>query len=301
MSAIVSAALEFINAGLAVYPTSDDKKPLIKGWNNWNAIRTTERAEQYFSEHSNAQIGIACGPSGLTVVDVDPKNGGDSTFRNLVFELGYDYFEPCPQVITPSGGLHIWFRQPLRPIALRANGLGPGIDIIGCKNGVLAPPSQRTGFAYTWRDGVFPDLSVMPLFPNVLIERMTQERQSGIATVRRAAPLTNRLPDTIPEHSRNTELMRAGYRARWRFGYNEDELLVLLREINRRCQPSLEDQELRDMSRCIARKAASTVDPMLWLRSRIPDFQSKQEFRVGSALATIADFSIGLKLPGFRG
>jgi hypothetical protein len=59
-------------------------------------------------------IGIACGPSGILVLDIDPRHGGDETLVDLIARHG-----PLPhtvEVITGSGGRHIYLTQP---VALR--------------------------------------------------------------------------------------------------------------------------------------------------------------------------------------
>lgn len=142
----------------------------------------------------NAAIGAACGLSKIVVLDIDPRNGGDDTFDRLVDEVGASCFDACPKVITPSHGLHLWFRAPARPIPNGNNRLGPGIDVQGKGLngnglGVVLPPSKHQYGEYAWKDGEFPDLSKMPILPEVLIERISSVRtlkhttrpQQGIA------------------------------------------------------------------------------------------------------------------------
>jgi hypothetical protein len=299
MTDIITAAKDYIANGLAVYPVDENKRALIRRWNNAAAFRDTDRAETYFSAHPDAGIGIACGAgtTSIVVVDVDPKNGGDTTFRRLVHDVGYGPFEDCPQVITPSGGLHCWFLQPVKPLATRPGGLGEGVDVIGHRNGVVAPPSRRSDGNYAWRTGQCPDLTTIPVLPESLIDRITTERRHANAVNRVAHDLGGHLPPLIPVSQRNDVLMRAGYKAHWRHGLSEEELRTLLRELNKRCPAPLGDNEVRDMARSIADKAASTVDPSAWLNSHIPNLKTKQEFRVATTLAMIAEFSVGELTP----
>jgi hypothetical protein len=100
-------------------------------------------ANRYFArDFPHAQIGVVCGPSNLAVIDIDPKNSGDVTLRRFVFDLGGAWFDDCPQVITPSGGAHLWFRAPDRAIHGGTNALGVGIDVLGGPRVIMAPPSR---------------------------------------------------------------------------------------------------------------------------------------------------------------
>lgn len=295
---LCKAAREFIEHGLAIYPVNAVKKPLFKKWNDAAAFRDADRAETFLAKYENAQgIGIALGPSNLLVLDVDPKNGGDVTFRRLVFEVGFDIFEGCPQVISPSGSFHAWFWQPANKIASRTHGLGQGVDIVGCRNGVVAPPSRRADGPYVWRFGEFPNLSAMPVFPEILIERMATERKRTNTIGKTTRTFGERLPDAIPVSERNAYLSRTAYKLRQRFGFTEEELKIALRELNRRCNVPLEENELQDMARSIVNRPAATVDPSAWLTACIPHLRTKQEYQVATTLAMIAEFAIGPLTP----
>lgn len=300
--ALCKAACELIDFGFVVYPVKSDKHPVLVAWNTTNAIRDHARAQEFFLNDPKASkadgVGIVCGPSGITPVDVDPKNDGDRTFRKLVHEVGYKVFEDCPQVITPSGGLHCWFRKPdglsKRTHALGANVLGAGIDI---PLSLIAPPSWRNDGVYVWRDGSIPDLSRIPAFPDVLLDRMAKERQRARKVAKDAHAIGTRVPGTIPVTERNQTLMRMAYKLRWRHGYAESELRASLIEMNKRCTVPLEESDLRDMARCIANAPAQSVDPSAWLMAWLPDLRTKQEFRVATTLAMLAEFATGPLTP----
>jgi hypothetical protein len=279
---LCKTACEFIKHGLVVYPLDENKKPLLNKWNTVNAIRDYDRAQEFFLNSAKGAkahgVGIVCGASGITPVDVDPKNGGDTTFRRLVYEVGYKVFEDCPQVVTPSGGLHCWFRMPpglsRQTHALGTNALGVGIDVMGPNNGIIAPPSSRKDGVYVWRDGTMPDLSRIPEFPEVLLHLMKKERKKAQAVVGKLATDVA-LPGSISVSERNQTLMRYGYKLRWRYSYTEGELRSALRELNKRCTIPLEDTEIRTMARSIANAPAQTVDPSAWLRAWLPELKAR--------------------------
>jgi hypothetical protein len=299
---LCKAACEFIDYGLTIYPVDENKKPLLFKWNTSNAIRTHDRAQAVFLNDPKGKahgVGIVCGLSGVMPVDVDPKNGGDVTFRRLVYEVGYKVFEDCPQVITPSGGLHLWFRMPeglsRKTHALGTHALGLGIDVIPPTLGIVAPPSSRKDGSYVWRDGTMPDLSRIPAFPEVLLDLMRKEKKKAQAIVGKLATEVG-LPGSIPERERNQTLMRIGYRLRGRYNYTEEELQASLRELNKRCTIPLTDTEIRDMARSISYAPAQFVDPSAWLKAWLPELRG-QGLRVATALAMIAEFAPGPLTP----
>lgn len=98
----------------------------------------------------NANIGIATGePSGLVVLDVDPRHGGSKSYAELEQEHG-----PLPKTLvslTGGGGKHIFFEHPGRRIKSASNVLGPGLDIRADGGYIVAPPSRHaSGKIYRW-------------------------------------------------------------------------------------------------------------------------------------------------------
>ncbi len=111
---------------------------------------------------ASANIGIATGAaSGLLVIDIDPRHGGDVTIKALIAELGK--LPPAPRVRTGGGGWHVLFLHPGRHIASR-NGAAAGIDIKADDGYVVAPPSKHaSGKRYRWE--VDPDSVGLPSLP----------------------------------------------------------------------------------------------------------------------------------------
>ena len=80
--------------------------------------------------------------SGLLVVDIDPRNGG---------QLDRDLMTPTATVATGGGGWHLYYRHPGTPAAAVLPGRA-GVDIKGDGGYVAAPPSVHpgTGQPYRW-------------------------------------------------------------------------------------------------------------------------------------------------------
>ncbi len=160
-------ALDAAGHGWAVFPIRPGSKvPALHGVKTcpgsgacagghvgWEQRATTDPARVAACWTAGAyNIGIACGPAGLLVVDLDlpkpgkPVNGRESLDR-LCAEHG-----PLPQtwtVTTPSGGVHYYFTAPAG-VALRntAGKLGPGIDTRAQGGLVVAAGSVINGKPY---------------------------------------------------------------------------------------------------------------------------------------------------------
>lgn len=115
-----------------------------------------EQIRRWWTAAPKASIGIATGDvSGLWVMDVDPKDGGNERLAEL--EADHGALPATPRTITGSGGSHILFRQ--RP-GLRlsqgkqGNALGAGLDVRADGGYIVAPPSLHIGGnQYRWVEG----------------------------------------------------------------------------------------------------------------------------------------------------
>lgn len=293
-NSIAEAASHYAQQGLAVYPASADKKALIQGWNGRSAVRDPYKALSLFAALPHAQLGIATGPSGLVVLDIDPRNGGEKTWREICGEIGLETFDGCPSASTPGGGRHIYFRAPFKRLRSRAHALGLGVDLIGSGGGVLAPPSVRGTRAYRWHtvDGDLPDLESMPELPPSLLARLDERSLRHVT-----AKMGNRIASQVEPGRRNDTLMRIGSKLRWRFELSEDELTAALLSLNRRCAPPLSESEVVMICQSVARRPAASVDPIAWLAAWLPVLGTEREVRVASALAALGDFATGELTP----
>ncbi|MGW7275394.1 bifunctional DNA primase/polymerase [Streptomyces sp. NPDC054864] len=171
-------------------------------------------------------IGIATGPSGLLVVDLDvlkpdePKGAPDGAESLLALcERAGQTLPATYQVRTPSGGHHLYFTQPdeMR-LHSTAGRLGHHVDTRGWGGYVVAPGSTTANGAYT----VAADAPAAPL-PAWLCEALTQPRTpvrsdavagaqvAGSGRGYAAAALRNEADAvaTAPDGQRNAVLLRA--------------------------------------------------------------------------------------------
>lgn len=103
-----------------------------------------ETVAGWFEFHQSANVGIACGPSGLLVLDADGEEG---------LRIAESWCLPVgPTVVTGSGGKHFYFRAPTVAVTNTVR-VAPGIDVRGAGTGVIAPPSRhKNGTRYQWRN-----------------------------------------------------------------------------------------------------------------------------------------------------
>ena len=124
-------------------------------------------------------IGILPEPSGVVVVDIDPRNGGDTTMAELVKKYGA---MPRTKVNkTGSDGWHYYFKAP-EGVKL-AGKLGPGVDLK--HNGMVIAEGSRS-WAGEYSTIVDAELVDLPAWIIEEAKRPTVERQE-VAPAPRAA------------------------------------------------------------------------------------------------------------------
>ena len=157
-----AAALACARRGWRVFPLTPRGKTPLAGFTNWeaNATADADRIRAFWSR-GRYNVGIACGPSGLVVIDLDtPKLGenppaewalpGVNDGADVLAVLCERHGQPFPfdtfTVTTRRGGLHLYFTAP-PGIALRntsgryRTGLGWLIDTRAHGGYVVAPGS----------------------------------------------------------------------------------------------------------------------------------------------------------------
>ncbi len=118
-----------------------------------DASRDYGQLKTWLFQRQDRNVSIATEVSGLVVIDVDPRNGGDETWAAMVAELG-EGIEDTVQVNTGGGGRHIYYEAPAGVrIKSGSNVLGPGVDLKAGGGAVVAPPSRHLlGPRYEWAE-----------------------------------------------------------------------------------------------------------------------------------------------------
>jgi hypothetical protein len=245
-----AAALSYARAGWSVIPVkARAKAPLVK-WEEFQRRRAeAAEIEAWFARWPRANVGVVTGAvSGLAVLDIDPRHGGDDSLAGWEREHG-----PLPRTVeaaTGGGGRHLYFRAPL-PAPRNRVGLAQGIDL-RCEGGlVVAPPSLHpSGGRYVWREGRDPaNLEVAPL-PAWL------ERLLVGAGPRAGHPLAHwraLVRGGVAEGARNSTIASLAGHLLWH-GADPGVVLELMLAWNRaRCRPPLDDDEVARVVASITR------------------------------------------------
>lgn len=158
---IERAALAAAKRGLHVFPLAPgSKKPMAGSAGFKDATLDADQIKAWFKETPDANYGISTGPSNLCVVDVDPKNGGLETERELAATEGT--LPPTFTVSTPSGGHHLYYLLGSEddPIASSGSRVGKGVDIRSSGGYVVGPGCHTPRGPYAVKvSGVFSPLS----------------------------------------------------------------------------------------------------------------------------------------------
>jgi hypothetical protein len=181
-------ALMLAEEGLPCFPCGADKRPATpRSFKNATCDRDTVR--ELWRRYPGPLIGIPTGEiSGLDILDIDPRHGGDSWFTEHKHRL------PITRIHrTRSGGLHLLFQH--KPgLRCSAGRIAAGIDV-----------RATGGYAIWWPAVGLP----------VLCEVPTATWPDWLA-VRRSSP-TRTVPPrtTVPDGHAMTRLVRlvAGARA----------------------------------------------------------------------------------------
>jgi len=123
-----------------------------------SASKDGATVRSWYEREPRLNIGIALGEaSGVVVLDVDPRNGGDDTLQQIIQRYG-----PLPETasaITGGGGTHYVFRD----VGQRIKSPGKGLDALSNGKLIVVEPSMHSsGKAYAW-EGVADPLNGAPI------------------------------------------------------------------------------------------------------------------------------------------
>jgi len=218
------------------------KHPRISDWGKkWS--KDTDVIRQWLTKWPDTNIGIITGePSGIVVVDVDPRNGGVDALDDLQRKLG-----KLPEtwtVLTGGGGYHYYFKYPVG-VKLPKE-LCPGVDIKGDGGMVLAPGSLHvSGKRYEWEISSSPGEVELADLPQWVI--------SYAANTRTTATKSAVIDPVYEEGGRNDKLTSLAGSMRKR-GMSEPAILAALREENKeKCLPPLPDDEVQTIAKSAGR------------------------------------------------
>jgi Bifunctional DNA primase/polymerase, N-terminal len=174
-TSVATAALNYVSRGWSVLPIrAGTKKPAVDEWKPLQA-RQPERDEvaHWYQAAPTSGVAIICGRvSGLVVVDVDPRNGGDETMRAYAWPA-------TVEGITGGGGRHLFFACPAE--RMPAKGIfGRGVEVQAEGSYVIAPPTVHpNGTPYRWRPGHAPSEIPAAALPAFVVQALGAARRPG--------------------------------------------------------------------------------------------------------------------------
>ena len=123
------------------------KHPMTKNGLN-DSTRDEEQIKRWWSDNPSANIGISTGPSGLVVIDIDPRDGGKESFEEFLKTQPQKQNQLQPlSVRTGGGGGHLYYLGNIQS----RDGWLKGVDIKSIGGYVVAPPSNhKSGNSYSW-------------------------------------------------------------------------------------------------------------------------------------------------------
>ena len=154
-------------------------------------------------------IGIACGPSGLVVIDLDIHHGeqpgdpaaatGANVLTGLCEQHGQPYPLPTYALDTPSGGTHLYYAAPDGRVRNSAGRLGLLIDVRADGGYVIGAGSRIGERAYT----VWDERAPIPMPPWIadLLEIKPPPAEAGLS-----------VPVTVPGGAQGTAYAMAALR-----------------------------------------------------------------------------------------
>jgi RecA/RadA recombinase len=240
----------YIEKGWQVLPLkAKDKKPLVP-WKNGGSTDLSVIAH-WFELWTDANIGIVTGKnSGIVVLDVDKKHGGEESLLRLTEE---NWVLPdTPISHTGGGGLHYIFLHPGFDISNSAGALGAGLDIRADGGQICAPPSvHETGNKYYWDEFFKPSKTTIAAMPMWMLEILMKPKENN-AVVRMDGEV-----ESYQAGTRNSSLTSLAGTMHKRNMTKETIYLALQSENERRCFPPLPEDEVKNIVESITTRYPS--------------------------------------------
>lgn len=236
---LTTAALEMAQRGWPVFPLRPgDKRPAVRDWER-RATTDAERVRRCW-EHAAYNIGVAAGPAGLVIIDLDTAKSeaaphewridgvqcGEDALAVLAERSGHSFagLMYTYAVRTASGGLHLYYAAP-SDIELRnsAGKLGWLIDSRAAGGYVVGAGSTVTGRTYelindsepaplpSWLAELLADQPISPMRPEraLAIALAGADRRTAYANRALTAELGRVL--AAVEGTRNDTLVKAAF------------------------------------------------------------------------------------------
>jgi predicted P-loop ATPase len=146
-----------------------------------DATLDQDQIKAWWRDSPGSNVAVVTGKvSGLVVVDIDPRNGGDESLQDLFAEFGK--FPDTVTAMTGGGGMHYYFRYPKDVDKIRCKPIRDGIDIKADGGYVIAAPSVHgSGKEYGWEMSSRPGEVAVAELPDWLLSLLPIESAGAAA------------------------------------------------------------------------------------------------------------------------
>jgi hypothetical protein len=197
-----------------------------------------ETIKRWWVRYPLANLALACGRSGLIVVDNDLRHGAN---EGAFWEKVGGKVDTV-RTLTPSGGWHDWFSAPTGEFTVSVGKFLPGVDIRAGNGYAMLPPSNHLLGTYQFEIGFSPkEIQVAPC-PPILAD--FARRRDAIADTSAGESTTNELTGFdllralagVPEGERDDQIFRVA--CSFRGSNMKRELAIqLVSEAALKCDP----------------------------------------------------------------
>lgn len=240
---------------------SAGKHPL----NEWKRFQdepmSLEQVEEVWTAQPRANIGLCTGArSGVVVLDIDPRHGGDIGLETL--EAEYSKLPHTIESQTGGGGRHLIFKHPGVPIKNKVN-LAPGVDVRGDGGIIVLPYSiHASGKHYEWELSSTPAQVKPADMPAWLLKLLaTPQAQAPGGTKEETDWAKVLLQGALDGERNNTATRLAGRLCRK--GLSAPEVAAICIIWNQRNKPPLPDDEVLRTVESIAKAEATRRQRMM--------------------------------------
>jgi hypothetical protein len=186
MHSALDAALRYADSGWLVFPCRADKTPHTEhGF--LDASADPDQIDRWWRRWPDAQVGVACGMSGICAIDLDLKpsenKDGIAAFSRLVVERGNSEHGCLLIASTPRGGRHYLYRLPGDGVKTTTDLLpDSGIDVRATGGYIIVPSPTSPGREWVLGDPHSRnDLAELPHWLRDLLEPRTIVGERRIA------------------------------------------------------------------------------------------------------------------------
>lgn len=275
----------------------------------WNGFKDAGKDYKIFTNLNRIHnIGLVTGEiNNLVVVDIDPKNGGDVTFNNIISKS--PHFIPTLTVLTGEyngvRGQHFYYRLPDGVEISSKISKNRGVDIKAKGGYIVGPGSEhKSGVKYEIDPNGIQTIEKMSIeFYNYLLIEIFNTPATSSDTPNKNIPKSNTVNffnERINEGSRNGSLFSSACSLFSR-KLKKHEVNAIIKSINlTHCVPPLSDEEVETILNGAAKYEGDLIGTPDWSYNFFdgPLADVSKEVTLGTEVAPVSVYVILIVLLG---